>query len=456
MRISNPTRGVLSPLYALATDLYELTMAAAYFDTKETAEATFELFVRTLPANRSYLIAAGLEQAVEYLTHLRFDEEHIQFIRSHPSFRNVSNEFFEYLRNFKFQGDVWALPEGTIFFADEPILRVKAPVIQAQIVETCLLSLINFETLIATKASRVVLSARGRPVVEFGARRAHGPEAAVLAARAAYIGGCVGTSNVLAGFLFGIPTYGTMAHSFIMIYDSEEEAFERFCRVFPSSRALLLDTYDTIEGAKKAVSAGVKPTLVRLDSGDRYDLSKKVRRILDEANLKDTKIFVSGDLNEYVLDDLTSKAAPIDSFGVGTELVTSRDDPALSGIYKLVAVDRGGQTVYRVKTSEGKRTIPGAKQIYRTFTERGEFEGDTLALESENGPPGAFPQIVKVIEQGKLIYELPTLQEIQNRAKKEVAALPLRYKSLTGSVKPPVKLSEELERLTNSLWSDHV
>lgn len=449
-------KNVLTPDSALATDLYELTMAAAYFDNKETTEATFELFVRSLPRNRSYLLTAGLEQAMEYLSQLRFKDEHITFLKNHPSFKDVSEKFFAYLRTFKFSGDVWAIPEGTVFFTDEPILRVTGPMIEAQIVETYLLSIVNFETLIATKASRIVQSARGKGVVEFGSRRAHGPEAGVLAARAAYIGGCMGTSNVLAGYLFGIPTYGTMAHSFIMNYDSEEEAFERFCKVFPSNPALLLDTYDTIEGAKKAVSSAVKPTLVRLDSGDRYDLSKKVRRILDDAGLKDTKIFVSGDLNEYVLDDLTSRGAPIDSFGVGTELVTSRDDPALSGIYKLVSVNREGKTVYRVKTSEGKRTFPGAKQIYRKYSQRGEIQEDVLALEKEERPPGTVPLMIRVFDKGKIIYRLPALTEIQNRATEQVTALPGTFRNLKSSEKPPVKLSKELEKLTRSLWRDPV
>src|SRR5208283_355094 len=231
---------------ALATDLYELTMAAAYFDNNETDEATFELFVRTFPRNRSYLITAGLEQAAEYLQQLKFKEGHIDFLRKNSTFKNVSSDFFDYLEDFRFSGDVWAIPEGTVFFTDEPILRVTASMIEAQIVETYLLSVINFETLIATKAARVVQSARGKGVVEFGSRRAHGPEAGLLAARASYIGGCIGTSNVLAGYLFGIPTYGTMAHSFVMNYDSEEEAFQRFCKVFPSNRSLLIDTYDTV------------------------------------------------------------------------------------------------------------------------------------------------------------------------------------------------------------------
>jgi len=440
---------------ALATDLYELTMAAAYYDNKERSDATFELFVRTFPKNRSYLVAAGLEQAVEYLLKLRFKEEHIEYLKKHPSFRHVSEDFFNYLRDFRFTGDVWAFPEGTVFFTNEPIMRVTAPIIEAQIVETYLLSTINFETLIATKSSRVVESARGRGVVEFGARRAHGPEAAVLAARASYIGGCIGTSNVLAGYRFGIPTYGTMAHSFIMNYDTEQEAFERFCKVFPSSCAPLVDTYDTVEGARKAASLNVKPSLVRLDSGDRYDLSLKTRNILDDAGLKDTKIFASGDLNEYVLDDLTSRGAPIDSFGVGTELVTSRDDPALSGIYKLVSVRREGRTIYRAKTSSGKRTIPGGKQIYRRYAENGEIQEDILTLEEEKPPPKTGPLLVKVIEHGRLVLDLPSLDTIQDRAKKEIARLPAKYKTLTGSVDPPVRLSLKLEQLSNTLWGGH-
>jgi nicotinate phosphoribosyltransferase len=440
---------------ALATDLYELTMAAAYYDNDETAEATFELFVRTFPKNRSYLIAAGLEQVVSYLKELRFTKEHVEFLRKHPIFKNVSKDFFEYLSNFRFRGDVWAIPEGTVFFTDEPVLRVTAPMIEAQIVETYLLSLINFETLIATKASRVVQSARGRDVVEFGSRRAHGPEAALLAARASYIGGCVGTSNVLAGYLYGLPIYGTMAHSFIMNYDTEEEAFQRFCKVFPSSRSLLLDTYDSIEGAKKAASSGVAPSLVRLDSGDRYDLSIKVRKILDDSGLKDTKIFVSGDLNEFLLDDLTARKAPIDGFGVGTELVTSRDDPALSGIYKLVAVKRKGKTIYRAKTSEGKQTIPGPKQIHRKYSQDGFIQTDMVSLDNEEPPAGSVPLLTKVFDRGKLAYELPKIKVIQDKGKREVATLPERFRDLTNSQKPPVTLSATLRQLTDSVWGSH-
>jgi nicotinate phosphoribosyltransferase len=438
---------------ALSTDLYELTMAAAYFEDGEDSNATFELFVRNYPKNRSYLIAAGLEQALEYLRMLRFSDEHIRYLRKNPDFKHVSHRFFKYLSKLKFTGDVWALPEGTVFFTNEPILRVTAPIIEAQIAETYLLSVINFETLIATKATRVVHSARGRGVVEFGGRRAHGPEAALLAARASYIGGCVGTSNVLAGYRFGIPIYGTMAHSFVMNYGSEKEAFERFSKVFPSNPALLIDTYDTVEGAKKAASLKVAPSVVRLDSGDRYELSVKVRRILDAAGFTKTKIFVSGDLNEFILDDLTARGAPIDGFGVGTELVTSRDDPALQGIYKLVATTRYGETTYRVKTSEGKRTLPGAKQIYRTYSDSGEILKDILALETEKPPRGADRIMSQVLKDGKLSHRLPSITAIRERAAKQVASLPARFKALEGSEPAPVTLSRKLEELSESLWS---
>ena len=435
---------------ALATDLYELTMAAAYFENKESAEATFELFVRNLPKNRSYLIAAGLEQAVEYLQNLRFEKEHIDFLRKHPAFKGISDDFFTYLLKLRFSGDVWALPEGTVFFANEPIMRVTAPIIEAQIVETFLLSTINFQTLIATKASRVVQSARGRDIVEFGGRRAHGPEAALIAARASFIGGCVGTSNVLAGYRFGIPIYGTMAHSFVMNYETEEEAFERFCKAFPSSPALLLDTYDTLKAAKKAVS--LKPSLVRLDSGDRYDLSIKVRKILDDAGLKQTKIFVSGDLNEFIIDDLTARGAPIDAFGVGTELVTSRDDPALQAIYKIVETHRLGELNFRVKTSEGKRTIPGAKQVYRKYSASGEISEDLLALQDEENETGGDPLLVKVLENGTVVCPLPKLNEIKEKTLSGVARLPAKYRELTNPQPAPVRLSARLQRLSESLW----
>jgi nicotinate phosphoribosyltransferase len=320
--------------YGLTTDLYELAMAAAYFDNGINQRAVFDLFIRRLPERRSYLIAAGLEQALDYLSTLSFTADQIEYLREHSSFQNASAEFFDYLSRFRFTGDVWAMPEGTAVFAMEPLLRVNAPIIEAQIIETFLLSTINFQTMIASKASRIVRAAEGRSVIEFGTRRAHGTEAGLFAARAAYIGACVGTSNVEAGHLFGIPTFGTLAHSFIMSFDREDDAFRAFLKVFPKTATVLVDTYDTIRAVKRlARDFGPAIQAVRLDSGDLLELSKQVRQILDDAGMTGTKIFASGDLNEYKIADLISRGAQIDSFGVGTELATSYDAPDLSGVY---------------------------------------------------------------------------------------------------------------------------
>ncbi len=432
----------------MVTDLYELTMAAAYHDNRQSHEGIFELFARHLPKNRSYVIAAGLEQAIDYLRNLRFREEHAEYLRRHPIFKDVSPEFFEYLRAFRFTGDVWAVREGTVVFANEPILRVSAPIIEGQVVETFLLSMINFQTLIATKASRVVGAARGRSVVEFGARRAHGPEASLLAARAAYIGGCAGTSNVLAGFRLDIPIYGTIAHSYILNFDSETEAFKQYCRVFPENSTLLVDTYDTIQGVKNAMSVGIRPVAIRLDSGDLFALSKKARRILDTAGLAETKIFASGDLNEYIIDKLVKRGAPIDGFGVGTELSTSRDDPALPGIYKLVALKKEGKVIYKMKLSKGKKTLPGPKQVFRLYGKSGALIHDVLGLEDEALPEGAEPLMTKVMENGELVMKPPPIQEIQRYAADQLARLPAKYKVLNRQVPAPVRLSRRLAQLS--------
>jgi len=439
----------------LATDLYELTMAAAYFDNNERHRATFELFVRTYPKERCYLIAAGLEQAIHYILNIEFDEDSIRFLRAHPALKTVSNEFFEYLRSFRFTGDVFAVPEGTVVFTDEPIVRVMAPILEAQLLETYLLSTINFQTLIATKGSRVVEAAKGRGVVEFGARRAHGPQAALLAARAAYIAGCIGTSNVVAGYELGIPTYGTIAHSFIMNYDTEREAFEKYCKVFPSEPAILVDTYDTIAGTRRAIEIGKKPSMVRLDSGDIHKLSMKVRSILDRAGLSDTKIFVSGDMNEYKINNLISRGAPIDAFGVGTELVTSRDDPALPGIYKLVAIERDGRWVPRVKTSAGKRTLPGPKQIFRKYSDHGKLRWDLLGMADEEPPSRSVALLEKIVDGGRLVYQFPRIEEVRRRALAEVGSLPSTAKKLRGCKAPKVRLSSRLKSIAQSLYVEH-
>lgn len=433
----------------LALDLYELTMAAAYYDNAETHDATFELFVRKFPRNRSYLIAAGLEQAVDYLQNLRFTKPSIKFLKRHPYFSTVSQAFFDYLKKFRFSGDLWSMPEGTVVFTNEPILRVTAPIIEAQLIETFILSTVNFQTLISTKASRVVQAAKGRQIIEFGARRAHGPQAAVLAARAAYIGGCVGTSNVLAGYLLGIPIYGTIAHSYVLNFETEREAFEKYCKVFPRNTTLLVDTYDTMQGVRNAISVGIVPAGVRLDSGDLLELSRKVRRLLDEAGYKDTRILASGDLNEYLISDLMSKDAPIDSFGVGTELSTSRDDPALPGIYKLVSLRKDNKIIYKMKLSEGKKTIPGAKQIYRFYEETGQLKEDVIALDDEPQPTGGQPMITEVMRKGKLVTRLPELRTIQEYSTDQVNRLPQEYKDLERVEEPPIKLSAKLREISS-------
>jgi nicotinate phosphoribosyltransferase len=371
----------------LITDLYELTMAAAYFENGLHHRAVFELFTRRLPTHRAYLIVAGLDQALDYLSTLRFTGDQIDYLREHASFKRVSREFFQYLAEFKFTGDVWAMPEGTAAFGMEPLLRITAPIIEAQVVETFLLSTINLQTMIASKAARMVTVSGGRDIVEFGTRRAHGTEAGLFAARAAFVAGCSGTSNVEAGHLFGIPTFGTLAHSFVMSFEDEDEAFHAFLKVFPETATVLIDTYDTIAAVTRlARDFGPPIPAVRLDSGDLLELSKQVRQILDDAGMTDTKIFASGDLNEYKIADLISRGAKIDSFGVGTELATSYDAPALSGVYKLAALEKNGQLSMRIKLSNDKETYPGPKQVWRFSDEAGKYTHDLIALTDEARP----------------------------------------------------------------------
>src|SRR5690349_22385526 len=316
----------------LLTDLYELTMAAGYVQNRFQARATFELFVRSLPRRRNYLVAAGLEHALDFLENVRFSSEDIAYLRAQPFFRNVHSDFFDYLSRFQFTGDVWALSEGTIFFPGEPLLRVAAPIADAQLVETSILSILHFQTLIASKASRVTTAAAGCPVVEFGSRRAHGMEAGVLAARAAFIGGCEGTSNTYAGRRFGIPVYGTQAHSWIMAHADESEAFGDFLDVFPEQSTLLVDTYDVHAAIEKIIALGRKPGGVRLDSGDILADSLWARQRLDRAGWADVQIFASGDLDEDRIEDLVRSGARIEAFGVGTALSTSSVSPIIDRI----------------------------------------------------------------------------------------------------------------------------
>jgi nicotinate phosphoribosyltransferase len=444
---------MLERSYGLTTDLYELTMAAAYFESGFRNRAIFELFVRRLPPHRNYLIFAGLQQALDYLSSLRFTPEEIAYVREHSAFKDVGAEFFDYLSEFRFTGDVWSLPEGTAAFGMEPMLRVEAPIIEAQIVETFLLSTINFQTMIASKASRVVTAARGRSVIEFGTRRAHGTEAGLLAARAAYIGGCAGTSNVEAGHLFGIPTFGTLAHSFVMSFDDEDEAFRAFLKVFPQTATVLVDTYDTIAAVKRlAREFGPPIPAVRLDSGDLLELSKSVRRILDEHGMNETKIFASSDLNEYRIQALLNNGACIDAFGVGTELATSFDSPALSGVYKLAAVEQDANMEGRIKLSHDKASYPGAKQAWRLVNNE-TYSKDLVAAVDEP-PPDPIkswrPLLAQVMKQGHMLVPsnqdpIANLETARDRRAEEVSKLPAKLHALETSEPYPVEFSQRLK-----------
>ncbi len=402
----------------LLTDLYELTMAAGYFAAgKQNDTATFEFTIRHLPRNREFVLVAGLHRAVEYLLNLSFSAEEIAYLRGLENFRNAPAGFWDYLAEFRFTGDVFAAPEGTVLYAGQPVMNVRAPLIEAQIPETYLLSAVAFETLIATKAARITHVADGRDVIEFGTRRAHTPEAGVLGARAAFIGGCSGTSNTLAGFRFGIPVMGTAAHSWVLSFGSETEAFRELQQLLGNATIQLLDTYDTMEGARIASRLGRPLWGVRLDSGNLAQLSREVRRILDDAGLHHAKIMASGDLDEAKIAELVQAGAPIDAFGVGTELATSLDAPAMGTIYKLVEIEHDGQTRRTAKQSVDKSTVPGAKQLFRFA------DYDLLALDSECAR-GAEAMLKPVIIGGRLIQPLPTATEIRERARAALTPWP--------------------------------
>ena len=424
----------------LLTDLYELTMAAGYFEAgKADEKATFELAFRRLPPKRNFLLFAGLPQVVDYLLNLRFKGEEIDYLRGLPQFRHVSSGFFDYLRAFRFTGDLFAMPEGTPVFPGEPVLTVRAPVIEAQIPETWLLSSVSFETMIATKAARMVEAAQGRAVVEFGTRRAHTPEAGVLGARAAYLAGCAGTSNTLAGFRFGIPLMGTAAHSWVMSFACENEAFRKLQKVLGEGTIQLLDTYDTVEGARRAAALGRPLRGVRIDSGDFVELSHRVREILDAAGLTDVTIMASGDLDEYRVQELVAAGAPIDSFGVGTQLATSGDAPTTSATYKMVELDISGIKRFTAKYSDEKPSYPGAKQVFRAP------HRDVIARSGECGQGEAL--LRPVILGGQLIEPLPTLEQARERAAKAVSELSPALRKLETVEPWTVIHSRELREL---------
>lgn len=445
---------------ALLTDLYELTMAAAFFERHIECNATFELFVRQLPPERGYLVAAGLDSVLGYLENLRFNEEDVRFLRAQPAFHTVSDSFFEYLRDFRFTGDVDGIPEGSLVFAGEPILQVTAPIAAAQIVETYLLSVINFETLIASKAARVVRAAQGKGVWEFGTRRAQGPQAGVRAARAAYVGGCAGTSNVLAGYLYEIPLAGTAAHSWTQVFSTERESFAALLDTYPDTAILLIDTYDSLEGAETAAKLGRKVPGVRLDSGDLLEKSRRVREILDRNGLTDTKIVVSGDLNEYKIEELVAAGAPIDLFGVGTELATSRDVPSLSVVYKLVEIEKNGKTEYKTKFSEQKAHWPGRKQVFRFARPQAdgkgtEFHHDLIARDTEDYPE-AERLIQPVMREGKRLEPRPSIEEARARTLASLKKLPERFQSLHNVPHYPLAHSAALDRLLEEVRRHYV
>ena len=415
---------------ALLTDLYELTMMAGYFTAGLMPSATFELYVRELPPNRSYLIAAGLEQALEYLEHLRFTEADVEHLRTVPALRRVRSDFFDdYLPRFRFTGEVWAVEEGTPVFPPAPLLRVTAPLPEAQLIETALLAHIGFQTSVASRAARIVQAASGRTVVEFGARRAHGVEAGVLAARAAFLSGCASTSNVEAGRRFGIPVSGTMAHSWVMAMADELAAFQQYAAVFGDEAVLLLDTYDAIDAARSIVASGLRPRSVRLDSGDLIALSRRVRDILDEGGLADTRIFTSGDLDEWRIRDIVSAGAPVDGFGVGAALTTVSDAPSLGAIYKLVEIDRGGVTTPVMKRSVGKPTLPGRKQVWRVFEDDVACE-DVIDYIGGLDVPSSVPLLRRVMSNGKRDSESLALSELRSRSKAALAAIPERVRRI--------------------------
>lgn len=430
----------------LLTDLYQLNMMQAYLTNGLTGTAVFEFFVRRLPERRAFLLAVGLEQALNFLEGLRFSEEDLAYLASTGRFDQA---MLGYLKSLRFTGDVDAMAEGTVYFPDEPILRVAAPLPQAQLLESRLINILHFQSLIASKAARVVLAAPGKLLVDFGLRRAHGAEAGLMAARASYVAGFAGSATVLAEELYGIPAYGTMAHSYVQAHDDEIAAFESFARARPNNLTLLIDTYDTEAAAKRVVELapslkadGILVQAVRIDSGDIAALSRRVRQILDQGGLPDTRIFASGGLDEDSISALVRAGAPIDGFGVGTSLTTSSDAPTLDCVYKLQ--EYAG--VPRRKRSAEKQTWPGRKQVWRRYAPSGAMIADVLSLESDRQE--GEPLLQPVMRQGRRLGLKPSLADIRARAAAELANLPRALQQLEPERVYPVRIGESLIALT--------
>lgn len=426
---------------ALSTDLYQLTMGASYWALGMNAPATFSLFTRRLPPNRSFLVVAGIEEALHRLETMRFDQAALAYLRS---IGQIRREFVDRLEDFRFTGDIWAVPEGRVVFADEPIVEVQAPIIEAQLAETVILNAIHFPTLVATKAARCVAAAPGAVLIDFGLRRTPSIDAGLAVARAAYLAGFASTSNVLAGYRYGIPVAGTVAHSFIETFPSETEAFRAFGETFPGPVTLLIDTYDTERGAHHAVQVaqelrarGKRVQAVRIDSGDLAELSKRVRAILDAAGLHDVRIIASGGLDEYELAALARAGAPINAYGVGTKLGTSADAPALDMAYKLVQYG----DIPCLKLSEGKETLVGPKQVWRHRGPDGRYDRDRITARDEPAPGGDWePLLVPVMAHGQTVLRT-SLDESRARHRAEMAALPPELKDLAAPAAYPVEHS---------------
>lgn len=438
----------------LLTDLYELTMAASYFENKMAEPATFSLFIRKFPPDRAYFVAAGLQDVLDYVAHFHFSETDLAYLDSTGTF---SDDFLHHLKKMRFTGTIRALAEGEIFFRDEPILEVTAPIIEAQILETLIINTINLQSMIATKAARCVHAASGRGLIDFSLRRTHGMDAGLKVARSSYIAGFDATSNVLAGKLYGIPISGTMAHSYISAFGDEGSAFRAFARSFPQKTVLLIDTYDTLAGAQKAALIGQEMAKgggrllgVRLDSGDMTPLSQEVRRILDDAGLKETRIFASSSFDEYKIAKLIREGGRIDAFGVGTKMGVSADAPYFDIVYKLVQY--GDRPI--MKRSTGKVNLAGRKQVFRRTDSEGRFVEDVIGTQDET-LEGATPLLMPVLEAGKVLKAPPTLEGIRQYFNTRFQALDEAYKALEGAPSYPVKLSPRLsaiQKTAESQW----
>lgn len=467
----------------LVTDLYEFTMSNGYFVKQRDEIACFDIFFRKVPDKGGYAIAAGLHEVIDYVKNLSFDEDDISYLRGLNIF---SEEYLSYLLNFKFTGDIWAIPEGTVVFPREPLITVRANIVEAQILETAMLLFINHESLIATKTSRIVRAAKGRPIMEFGARRAHGVSAAVYGARAAIIGGAVGTSCVLTAKEFDVPASGTMAHSWVQSFESEYEAFKAYAEIYPKSSLFLVDTYDTLgSGIPNAIKVfdevlkpqGIRPLGVRLDSGDLAYLSKEVRKMLDEAGYEDCKICVSNSLDEHLIQSLFEQDAKIDSFGVGENLITAKSDAVFGGVYKLAALEKDGKIIPKIKISENveKITNPGFKKVYRFYSKDTGFAlADLVTLADETVSEDEYdlfdenntwkkkhinnyivkPLQVQVFKNGELVYDCPDLKETAKYAKEQLATIWDEVKRLRNPQKYYVDISEKLYNLKQEMLNN--